>query len=216
MAIQINLTLNFNNLNEINETLKHYSNSELLIVSKNRSISVIKELIKNGYTHFGENRVQEAQDKFSNLKNLKIKLDMIGPLQTNKVKMALDIFDTIQTVDRIKLVDSIVKNILNNKNIRTKFFYIQVNIGDEKQKSGVKPYELSEFYDYCMERNLNIIGLMCIPPNLTDPTIYFNQLIDLRDSINKNLKLSMGMSNDYKFALKAGSNLIRVGSKIFD
>ena len=139
---------------------------------------------------------------------------MIGPLQSNKVKKALKIFDTIQTIDRFSLVDEVSKNLSKNS-VRTKNFYIQVNIGSEEQKSGIPISELHNLYHYSLKKNLNIKGLMCIPPNTEDSSPYFQEMKEIRDSLNRKLKLSMGMSNDYKTALNFNSDIIRVGSFIF-
>ena len=209
------MSININNLNEVNKVLKSYPKSKLLIVTKNRSLGIVQELIKIGYYSFGENRVQEAHEKFKNIQNSQLNLELIGPLQTNKVSLALKIFHAIQSIDRIKLVDEICKNI-SNKPHKTKNFYLQVNIGDEDQKSGVSVKKLIELYEYCKKKRMNIIGLMCIPPNIEDPSPFFLRLKELRDQLNPNLKLSMGMSSDYETALKAGSDLIRIGSKIFE
>lgn len=206
------MSINLNNLNNINIDLEKYQQSCLMIVSKNRSIEDINHLIKLGYNIFGENRVQEAKKKFS-LKNPNIELHLIGPLQTNKVKDALNIFDVIQCVDRKKLIDFI--HGFMKQEIKTKSFFIQVNIGNEKQKSGVPISDLPIIYDYAKKKNLNIKGLMCIPPVCPDPKIYFEKMIEIKNQINPNLLLSMGMSNDYKIALECGSNFIRVGSLIF-
>jgi pyridoxal phosphate enzyme (YggS family) len=210
------LKINYKNLNQIEFDLEKYKDSELLIVTKNQEIDKIKELIFKGYRSFGENRVQEALNKFSDLnKKDNIELHLIGPLQTNKAKSALNFFDIIQSIDRFSLVDEIAKNIKNSKIIKTKGFFIQVNIGEESQKSGVLKKNLKDLLDYCLKQKLNIIGLMCIPPNILDPSNYFHEMCNIRNEIDKTLKLSMGMSNDYKIALKFGSNYIRIGSKIF-
>ena len=209
------MTINFKSLENVVNEIARYRNSELMIVTKNRSTSDIETLIKRDFKLFGENKVQEAKLKYENIifrKNFD--LHLIGPLQTNKVKLALKIFDTIQTIDRYSLIDEVSKFI--SKSLpKTKNFYIQVNIGKETQKSGVSIENLSHLYDYSLNKNLKIEGLMCIPPNLEDPMKYFELMNILRDKINKNLKLSMGMSNDYKFALKLNSNIIRIGSLIF-
>ena len=141
---------------------------------------------------------------------------MIGPLQSNKVKNALKIFDVIQSIDRFSLVDEISKQKNKLPSAKTKNFFIQVNIGEEVQKSGVQKKDLKDLYDYSVSKNLEICGLMCIPPNIIDPSNYFKEMIKLRDSINKDLKLSMGMSNDYKIALNFQSDIIRIGSLIFE
>ena len=124
------------------------------------------------------------------------------------------LFDCIQTIDRMKLIDEILKYKDNFEN-RTKSFYIQVNIGSEKQKSGVEVENLPNLYNYCLKMNIQIDGLMCIPPNEENPSYFFQRMVLLRNSIDQSLKLSMGMSNDYKIALDNGSNLIRVGSYFF-
>ena len=211
------MKINFKNLNQIEFELKKYKDSELLIVTKNQKIDEIKELILKGYKLFGENRVQEAHNKFAKIENKgNINLHLIGPLQTNKVKSALELFDIIQSIDRFSLVDEIAKKIKNSKKIKTKGFFIQINIGEESQKSGVLKKDLKDLFKYCLKQNLNIVGLMCIPPNFLDPSNYFNEMTKIRNEIDEKLKLSMGMSNDYKIALKFGSNTIRIGSKIFE
>lgn len=209
------MPINFSNLNSIVTNLKNFKKSELMIVTKNQSIRDIEALISEKFLLFGENRVQEAKLKYENLNDRKnLKLHMIGPLQTNKVKIAIKIFDTIQTIDRISLVDEICK-LLHKETSITKEFYIQVNIGHESQKSGISVEELPDLYRYSLNKKLNIVGLMCIPPNLDDPSKYFNQMRNIRDKIDKSLKLSMGMSNDYKYALNCNSDIIRIGSLIF-
>ena len=215
--INFKLNINFNQLSEINRNLKKYPKCSLLIVTKNRDPETIKLLIKEGYFHFGENKVQEAKKKFSIINNNNVVIHLIGPLQTNKVKSALKLFNTIQSVDRPKLVVEISKYLNSNleDKIVTRDFYIQVNIGKEDQKSGVLPNDLPELYDFSINNNLKITGLMCIPPFDHSPGIYFEEMNELKNSLNRNLKLSMGMSNDYEIALNFHSNLIRVGSKIF-
>ena len=196
--------------------MQDYKLTELLIVSKNQSLDDIKALIDRGYKIFGENKVQEAKKKFQELDNLfKINLHLIGPLQTNKVKEALHLFNTIQSVDREKLVDEISKFIKMNDEIKTKSFYIQINIGSEVQKSGVDKSEFKDFYHYALAKDLNIEGFMCIPPNDTNTNQYFREMNEIRKNINPTIKLSMGMSNDYQIALEHQSNLIRIGSFIF-
>lgn len=194
-----------------------FDKSRLLIVTKNQSVDDIKELINSGFRLFGENRVQEAKLKFSSLNNFEeINLHLIGPLQTNKVKEALMLFDTIESIDRKKLIDEIFK--LKNKDlkIRTNNFYIQINIGSEDQKFGVDKAEVFELYEYAISKNLSIEGLMCIPPNTNSPEKYFHEMNLIRDSLDKSLKLSMGMSNDYLSALKNNSDIVRIGSLIFN
>ncbi len=189
-------------------------NIRLLIVTKNRSQEDLKQLIKMGYSEFAENRVQEAQKKYIDiLPNKDIKLNLIGPLQSNKVKQALNLFDTIQSVDREKIVNEISKHI--NIGSKTKNFYIQVNIGQEPQKSGIDPDDFNEFYHYCINKKLDISGIMCIPPQDRDPRPFFEKMNILKNNINKKLILSMGMSSDYEIALKCQTDEIRIGSLIF-
>ena len=210
------MTINSEELNKIVKDLENYPSSSLLIVTKNRSLDTVKNLIEMGYYSFGENKVQEAKDKFSFINKQQYELHLIGPLQSNKVKLALSLFDTIQTLDREKLVLEIAKQIKNNMDrILTKKFLIQVNIGEEKQKSGIEPASVFKLYDLCSEHNINVSGLMCIPPNNQNPEPYFMDMVKIRDSIDKKLMLSMGMSSDYQLSLKCGSNMIRVGSRIF-
>ena len=209
------MTVNYKQLDRINKTLENFPSAKLQIVTKNRDIKIIKELIENGYSLFGENKVQEANEKFKDLNSSNLDLHLIGPLQTNKVKQALQIFNTIQSIDREKLVNEIVK-VKNKSEIKTANFFIQVNIGEEEQKSGVLPNNLERLYRHCINQNLNISGLMCIPPLGDNAKSYFDKIRALRDKLNLNLKLSMGMSSDYEISLKCGSNLIRVGSIIFN
>ncbi len=209
------MAVNYSQLKIINNVLSKYPTANLQIVTKNRDIIIVKELIEKGYTLFGENKVQEAKEKYENLNLSNLDLHLIGPLQTNKVKVALKLFNTIQTVDREKLVNEIVKN-QNNFKVKTKNFFIQVNIGREPQKSGILPENLPKLYNFSLNKKLNIVGLMCIPPLDKDVRIYFEKMKFLRDSLDKKLKLSMGMSNDYEISLNYGSNLIRVGSRIFN
>ena len=209
------MTINKNNLIEITANLKSFKNTNLMIVTKNQEIQDIKSLLTEGFRLFGENRVQEAKQKYEELRNYEnFGLHLIGPLQTNKVKIALKIFDAIQTLDRYALVDEVCK-VLSKNSCRTKEFYIQVNIGDENQKSGVTVQGLSDLYNYSLKKQLNIVGLMCIPPNVDDPSSYFERMKIIRDKINKKLNLSMGMSSDYKIALNYDSDIIRIGSLIF-
>ena len=210
------MSINYIELNKILNLLTQYQKSELLIVTKNRDQKDIQSLIQKGHNLFGENRVQEAKKKFELIKKDSIKLHLIGPLQTNKVKDALRLFDVIQTLDRPKLIDEIFNYIAHNKKVLTRDFYIQVNIGNEIQKSGVAPKELKDFYNYAKLKKLNVVGLMCIPPISKLPDSFFTEMLNLKNQINQNLKLSMGMSSDYEVALKRGSDLIRVGSKIFN
>ena len=214
------MTINKNILFDIQNLLKlSEQKAELLIVTKNRSIDDIVEFINLNQKNFGENRVQEAKKKFidTGLKDkYALHLSLIGPLQSNKVISALTIFDTIQSIDRFKIIDEIFKGLKSGIKIRTKNFFIQVNIGLEEQKSGVNPCDLKEIYQYALNHDLSIEGIMCIPPNHSNPEIYFKKMIDLKNNINPNFKVSMGMSNDYQLALACGSNILRVGSLLFN
>ncbi len=210
------MEINYDELNKINKKIKDYPKSSLLIVTKNRPQNLVKSLIDKGYLLFGENKVQEAESKYYNLINNKnLKLHLIGPLQTNKVKTALSLFDTIQTIDRPKLIKEISKQIKLNKNLKTKNYFIQVNIGEESQKSGIVPSETKNLYELALSENLNVTGLMCIPPISHNPSIYFKKMNELRQFIDPKFKISMGMSNDYETALINHSDLIRIGSRIF-
>ena len=208
------MNINFEQLKKVELKVKEYSNASLLIVTKNRPQNLILSLIKEGFNLFGENKVQEANEKFSSIEQ-NFKLHLIGPLQTNKAKLALTLFDTIQSIDRPKLIKEIAKHIKSNIKIKTKEYFIQVNIGQEDQKSGVLPKEAKELYNTAILNNLKIVGLMCIPPLNEEPHKYFKKLCAIRDDINPKLILSMGMSNDYEVALSLNSNLVRVGSRIF-
>jgi pyridoxal phosphate enzyme (YggS family) len=211
------LTINLKILDQILVDLKKFDESDLLIVSKNQSENDVQELVKRGFKIFGENRVQEANKKFSNLENLEsIELHLIGPLQTNKVKDALKLFNTIQSVDRIKLIDEILRVSKSLKQIKTNSYFIQVNIGLEEQKAGVSPSDVANLYQYAINKDLNVIGFMCIPPNGSSSEIYFKEMNAIKNKINPKLFLSMGMSNDYLTALNHKSNIIRVGSLIFN
>ncbi len=209
------MEINYDELEKVYANVKKYPNSSLLLVTKNRPQTLVRSLIDKGYFLFGENRVQEANEKFRNLKKQNFSLHLIGPLQTNKVKLALSLFDTIQTIDRSKLIKEISKHLKSFDNLKTKNFFIQVNVGNESQKAGVSINETIDLYKYAISENLNITGLMCIPPLEEKPDRYFKKMIDLRDNIKKDLKLSMGMSNDYEVALSFKSDLVRVGSRIF-
>ena len=187
----------------------------IIAVSKTFDFDYIKPLLDHGHIHFGENKVQEALAKWSNYKksNENLKLHMIGKLQSNKAKDAVKLFDYIHSVDNQKLADTLAKHQINlNRNLK---YFIQVNIGNEIQKSGIPVNELDAFYNYCAnEINLKIIGLMVIPPNNQSTNKYFKSMCELNKSLALN-GLSMGMSADYIEAIKQGSNYVRVGSSIF-
>ena len=214
------MSINLNIYQEILSNINSFQKkTDLLVVSKNRSLNDIMPcILEEKHRLFGENRIQEAEKKFvpDVISNFDINLHLIGPLQTNKVDKALSLFNTIQTVDRPKLVNEIHKSIQKQKfPIITKNFYLQVNIGNEPQKSGILVDQLSDLYDKCLKFNLNIMGLMCIPPANVQPDPYFEKMLILRDDLNSELKLSMGMSNDYEVALKFNSDIIRIGSLLF-
>jgi PLP dependent protein len=187
----------------------------IIAVSKTFTFDYIKPLVEHGHMHFGENKVQEAIAKWSEFKkaNNDLKLHMIGKLQSNKAKDAVKLFDYIHSLDNQKLADELAKYQMNlNKKLS---YFIQVNIGNEIQKSGIPINELDAFYNYCInEVNLNIIGLMVIPPFTENADKYFKSLNELNKSLALE-NLSMGMSADYINAIKYGSNFIRVGSSIF-
>ena len=187
---------------------------KVIAVSKTFNLDHIMPLIKHGHFDYGENKVQEAVEKWTDVKkeNKNIKLHFIGRLQTNKVKIALKIFDYIHSLDSKKLADKISSNQQDN-NLEKKFF-IQVNIGNEEQKSGIAENELLDFYNYCKGLKLNIIGLMCIPPLNEDSEKYFIKMKELNKKLGLK-ELSMGMSADYLNAIKYGSTFVRIGSDIF-
>jgi len=195
---------------------KSQSKSNIIIVTKNRSFETILPIIKSGHLHFGENKVQEAKEKWSTfLKcNKDVKLHLIGKLQSNKVKEAFALFDFIHTLDSEKLAKkfSDLEKTLN-KNLK---YFVQVNIGDEIQKSGIDVSLLEEFINFCRKNlNLNIIGLMCIPPVNLNPLPFFKRMQKLKND-NNLAELSMGMSSDYNAALSCGSTYLRIGSAIFN
>ncbi len=187
----------------------------IIAVSKTFSLEHIKPLINYGHSHFGENKVQEAFAKWAEQKkiNQNLKLHMIGKLQSNKAKDAVKLFDYIHSLDNQKLADALAKYQVNlNRNLD---YFIQVNIGNEIQKSGIPVNELDAFYNYCVnEINLKVIGLMIIPPIDQNVEKYFKSLNELSRSLALE-NMSMGMSADYIEAIKHGSNFIRVGSSIF-
>ena len=187
----------------------------IIAVSKTFPISNILPLINHGHIHFGENKVQEALEKWTDIKNdfKNLKLHMIGKLQTNKVKYVVNLFDYIHSLDNLKLAEKLSSEQLK-KGKKLKIF-IQLNIGNEEHKSGITPNKLNEFYKICInDLNLNIIGLMCLPPNNQDSNQYFLEMKKLKQRINIK-ELSMGMSQDYLCAIKYGATFLRIGSKIF-
>ena len=194
---------------------KLQSKSNLIIITKNRSFDLILPIINNGHLHFGENKVQEAKEKWSSFlkKNKDIKLHYIGKLQSNKAKEAFALFDFIHTLDSQKLAKIFSDlEILSKRRLK---YFIQVNIGHEIQKNGIDVSLLDDFVNFCKkDLNLNVIGLMCIPPINLNPLPFFKKMYEL--NVKNNLtELSMGMSSDYKDALACGSTYIRIGSAIF-
>tara|TARA_B100000035_G_scaffold203638_1_gene174156 strand:+ start:84 stop:737 length:654 start_codon:yes stop_codon:yes gene_type:complete len=208
-----------NNLALINDQIKSkfglVKNLKIIAVSKTFPISEINPLIENGHLHFGENKVQEAVDKWTDIKKLNqnLKLHMIGKLQTNKVKYVVPLFDYIHSLDNIKLAEKIAsEQIKKNKDLK---IFIQVNIGNESKKSGISISDLNNFYEKCSkELKLNIVGLMCLPPQYKSAKNYFNEMVKLKEALNVG-DLSMGMSDDYLEAVACGATYIRIGSKIF-
>ena len=187
---------------------------KIIAVSKTNPIENILPLIDHGHLHYGENKVQEALDKWTDIKNQNknIKLHLIGRLQSNKVKFALKIFDYIHSVDSEKLATKIADE--QTKQGKKPKIFIQVNIGNEDQKSGINKERLSDFYKFCKDLNLNVIGTMCIPPNDQNPEKYFFEMNKINQELNFK-ELSMGMSGDYIEAVKNNATYVRVGSKIF-
>ena len=204
-----------NNLILINKELSAInSDTKIIAVSKTFPIEHIQPAIDYGHLHFGENKVQEALEKWTEIKekNKSIKLHLIGKLQTNKVKFCLPLFDFIHSLDNIKLADKIANEQVK-KNFKPKLF-IQVNIGDEDQKNGIVLSQFESFYKKIENFELDIVGLMCIPPFVDDTEIYFKKMIEIRKKTNFK-ELSMGMSNDYLSAAKNSATYVRIGSKIF-
>tara|TARA_B100001057_G_scaffold110788_1_gene108866 strand:+ start:1216 stop:1881 length:666 start_codon:yes stop_codon:yes gene_type:complete len=200
--------------NKINKLAISSYDPKVIAVSKTFSEENILPLIDFGHCEFGENKVQEAQKKWPSLKKKykDLKLHMLGKLQTNKVKHAVDIFDYIHSLDSLKLATKISDEI-HKKSKKIKIF-IQVNLGKEKQKSGISPSDLEEFYKNCLSLKLDVIGTMCIPPDNLDPKPFFKDLLQLNKKINL-FETSMGMSNDYLDAIEHQSTYLRIGQGIF-
>ena len=204
-----------NKFKEINKLLKKSQNpAKIVAISKNHPLESVLEAIKNGVNIFGENRVQEAQEKFSKIKsiNSKIELHLTGPLQSNKVKSAISLFDVFHTLDREKIAREFSKHLhlLNNKK-----FFLQINTGKEKSKSGIYPEHTKDFLFFLKnEMKLSISGLMCIPPVDEDPISHFIKLKTLAEDNNLD-ELSIGMSGDYEKALQFNPTYIRLGTILF-
>tara|TARA_B100000609_G_scaffold192393_1_gene182242 strand:- start:230 stop:889 length:660 start_codon:yes stop_codon:yes gene_type:complete len=196
------------------DLFKINNSPKIIAVSKTFKIDKILPLIEYGHIDFGENKVQEAVEKWTEIKkiNPKIQLHMIGKLQTNKVKLAVQLFDYIHSVDSKKLAKKISdEQLKSNKKIK---IFLQVNIGDENQKSGIDKSEINQLVSYCREIGLEVIGLMCIPPFDIDPKGYFEEMQKLNESFGFT-ELSMGMSSDFLLAVKNLSTYVRIGSSIF-
>ena len=210
----INFTNIQNSIKENQEKTNNKNNIKIIAVSKTFEISHINPLIDYGHTDFGENKVQEAIEKWSDikLKYQNLSLHLVGKLQTNKTKLALKIFDYIHSLDNEKLANKISEE--QKKIDKKPKLFIQVNIGNEDQKSGVNPNKLKSFYKYCLDKDLDVIGTMCLPPISEDPEKYFMRMNYLNKDLGLN-ELSMGMSADYISAIDNNATFIRVGSKIF-
>jgi len=198
----------------IKSKVNHDKLPKIIVVSKTFPIESVLPLIEHGHIHYGENKVQEALDKWSDIKNQNstIKLHLIGGLQTNKVKFALKIFDYIHSLDSEKLANKIADEQL--KQGKKPKIFIQVNIGNEEQKSGINKEKLYDYYKFCKNLNLDIIGTMCIPPNDENTENYFSEMSKINKELNFK-ELSMGMSGDYHQAIQNNATYIRIGSKIF-
>ena len=210
--------INFNNIKSSiksnQEQTNNKNNIKIIAVSKTFEISHINPLIDYGHTDFGENKVQEAIEKWTDIKtkNIKLSLHLVGKLQSNKTKLALKIFDYIHSLDSEKLANKISEE--QKKIDKKPKLFIQVNIGNEVQKSGIDPNKLKSFYKHCLDKDLDVIGTMCLPPISEDPEKYFMRMNYLNKDLGLN-ELSMGMSADYMTAIENNATYIRVGSKIF-
>ena len=207
-SIQNEIKIKIKKLNLLNY------NPKIIAVSKTFPIKDIIPLINNGHIHFGENKVQEAVEKWTDIKNefKSIKLHMVGKLQTNKVKFAVKLFDYIHSVDTLKLAKKISDEQKKlNKKIQ---IFIQINVGNENQKTGIDINSASEFKNFCKELGLDVIGTMCLPPNDGQPDIYFSKMLEVNRMLGLN-EISMGMSNDYIKAINFKATYLRIGSKIF-
>tara|TARA_E500000178_G_C16899145_1_gene697234 strand:+ start:506 stop:1153 length:648 start_codon:yes stop_codon:yes gene_type:complete len=207
-----------NSFDRIKQEIKNNEiqyNTEIIAVSKTFPLEHIKPLVDHGHRHFGENKVQEAEKKWSELKKsmIDLKLHMIGRLQSNKVKKAVELFDYIHSLDNEKLANELSKR-QKEKGKRLGYF-IQINLGSEEQKGGIEETELKPFYDFCVQKlNLSILGLMAIPPNDNKPENHFKKISELNKQFNFQ-QLSIGMSSDYLQAVNYGASFVRIGSAIF-
>jgi len=204
--------------NQINSKILKYNinnyKPKIIAISKTFKIDHILPLIDHGHTDFGENKVQEALEKWKEIKNnnKNLKLHMVGKLQSNKVKFALPLFDFIHSLDNLKLAKRISEE--QKKYEKKPKIFIQINIGNETQKSGLEKDNLKDFYNECIDLNLNIIGTMCLPPINKDSKFFFSEMKKINSNLNLN-ELSMGMSEDYLSAIEYDATYLRIGSKIF-
>ena len=206
------------NFDKIKQEIKNNSvkkNLEVIAVSKTFSLEQITPLVEHGHRHFGENKVQEAEKKWKllNQKTSNLKLHMIGRLQSNKAKKAVELFDYIHSLDNEKLANELSKR--QKEKSKNLDYFIQINLGSEEQKGGIEINSLQSFIDYCTKKlNLSIIGLMAIPPNNNETDKHFKRISELNRQFNFK-HLSIGMSNDYLLAIKHGASFVRIGSAIF-
>ena len=210
----MNIITNFNKIKqEIKKNLVQ-KEIEVIAVSKTFPIDHILPLIEHGHKHFGENKVQEAEKKWSQIKKTSnnLKLHMIGRLQSNKAKKAVEIFDYIHSLDSEKLARELSKR--QKEKGKSLGYFIQVNLGSEEQKGGIDVKDIKTFYNYCNQLDLTILGLMAIPPNDNQPEKHFKKVSELNSEFNFQ-QLSIGMSNDYLHAIKYGATFVRIGSAIF-
>ena len=214
ITIQNLINIKDNIHSKINELNYKDYHPKIIAVSKTFKIDHITYLIDYGHIHFGENKVQEAVEKWTDIKfnNKNLILHMVGKLQTNKVKFAIKLFDYIHSVDNLKLAKKISDE--QKKHNKKPKIFIQINLGNESQKSGISKNDLNNFYLRCKELDLDVIGVMCLPPEGVDPIPYFSEVHKLNQRINLK-EISMGMSENYLEALKFKSTFLRIGSKIF-
>ena len=211
----MNIITNFEKIKQEIKNNLPQRDVKVIAVSKTFSLEHVMPLVKHGHKHFGENKVQEAEKKWSELKksNNNLKLHMIGRLQSNKAKKAVELFDYIHSLDSEKLANELSKR--QNEKGKSLNYFIQINLGSEEQKGGLEINDLKNFHDHCINKlNLSILGLMAIPPNDNKPEKYFQKITELNKRFNFQ-NLSIGMSNDYLEAIKYGASHIRIGSAIF-
>ena len=211
----MNIINSFDKIKQEIKNNKIQNETEIIAVSKTFPLEHVMPLVDHGHRHFGENKVQEAEKKWSVLKKsiINLKLHMIGSLQSNKAKKAVELFDYIHSLDNEKLANELSKR-EKEKNKRLGYF-IQINLGSEDQKGGVEVNDLNPFFDHCLKKlDLNILGLMAIPPNDNNPEKYFKKISELNKQFNLQ-HLSIGMSGDYLKAIRFGASFVRIGSAIF-